>query len=102
MRSVRVRTNDMTGNILESYGDPISLVRMPVVVSGSLDGAEIRCSIVIGGVTFMDGTTSNSFWAKDLDEIGIGSLLFLKANSAHSNCRTFSVWKDGVRLAIFN
>jgi hypothetical protein len=52
-------------------------------------------------VTFDDGTTVKSLWAADFDELGVGSLLFLKANTAHANCRTFSVWKDGVRVGDF-
>ena len=75
---------------------------MPVVVSGDLDEAEICCKTIIGGVTFMDGTTANSLWAKDFDETGTGSLIFLKANNAHSNCRKFSVWKDEICLATFD
>jgi hypothetical protein len=102
LKSVRVRTNDMTGNSMGKYGNPISTVRMPIVVSGDLARAEIRCKIVIGGVTFIDGSTEISLWAKDFDELGVGSLRFLKSNSAHSNCRKFSVWKDGVNLATFD
>lgn len=96
VKSVCIRSNDKAGNIYESIGDPISTARLYVVVSGDLAGAEIRCNIVIGGVTFDDGSTTKSLWAADFDELGVGSLLFLKPNTAHANCRTFTVWKDGV------
>ena len=101
VKSVRLRSHDKAGNIYESIGDPISKARMYVVVTGDLDGAEIRCTIVIGGVTFDDGTTTKSLWVADFDDLGVGSLLFLKANTAHANCRKFSVWKDGVRVGAF-
>jgi hypothetical protein len=101
VKTIRVRSGELAGNFYESVGDPISTARMYVVVSGDLAGAEVRCNIVIGGVTFDDGTTSKSLWAADLDEFGVSSLLFLKSNSAHSNCRKFFVWKDGVRVADF-
>jgi hypothetical protein len=101
VKSVRIRSHDKAGNIYESFGDPISKVRMYVVVTGDLDGAEIRCNIVIGGVTFDDGTTIKSLGGADFDELGVGSLLFLKANTAHANCRTFTVWKDSVRVGRF-
>ena len=101
VKRVRLRSHDKAGNIYESLGDPISTARMYVVVTGDLDGAEIRCTIVIGGVTFDDGTTTKSLWAADFDDLGIGNLLFLKANTAHANCRTFSVWKDEVRVGDF-
>jgi len=101
VKSVSVRSGDLAGNIYESIGDPISTARMYVVVSGNLAGAEVRCNIVIGGVTFDDGTTSKSLGVGDFDDFGVGSLLFLKANTAHANCRKFSVWKDGVRVADF-
>ena len=101
VKSVRLRSHDKAGNIYESFGDPISTARMYVVVTGDLDGAEIRCTIVIGGVTFDDGTTTKSLRATDFDELGVGSLLFLKANTAHANCRTFRVWKDGVSVGDF-
>jgi len=99
VKTIRVRSGNLAGNFYESISDPISTARMYVVVTGTLDGAEVRCNIVIGGVTFDDGTTSKSLWATDFDEYGIGSLLFLKANAAHANCRKFSVWKGGVRVA---
>ena len=102
MKSVCVRTNDMTGNILVGSDDLTWTIRMPVVVSGDLSGAEIRCRIIIGGVTFIDGTTSISLWAKDFDQFGTGSLLFLKVDGAHANCRKFSIWKNGINLANFN
>gem|GEM_PF-2532075 len=101
VKSVRVRSGHLAGNIYESIGELVSTARMYVVVSGDLAGAEIRCDIIIGGVTFTDGTTRKSLWTADLDELGVGSLLFLKANSAHANCRKFSAWKDGVRVADF-
>lgn len=91
VKSICIRSHDKAGNICESIGDPISKARMYVVVSGDLAGAEIRCTIVIGGVSFDDGTTTKSLWTPDFDELGIGSLLFRKANTAHANCRTFSV-----------
>ena len=102
VKSVRVRTNGMTGNILERYGDPASTFLMPVVVSGDLDGAEVRCRVLIGGVTFVDGTLTNSLWASDFDVFGTGGLRFLVANTASTNCRQFSVWKNGTRLAVFD
>jgi len=98
VKSVFVRTNEMTGNILERGGNPCT-VRLPVVVSGDLNGAEIRSRVKIGGVAFVNGTTANWLRAQNLDEFGTGSLHFLKEAAAHSNCRAFSVWKDGVCLA---
>jgi len=100
--SVSVRTNDLTGNILDSYDATTSTVSLPVVVSGDLGDAEIRCNIIIGGVTFADGTTVNSLCAADFDSYGTANLHFIKANTAHSNCRQFSVWRRGICIATFN
>jgi hypothetical protein len=77
-------------------------IGLPVVLTGDLDGVEIRCDIKIGGVTFLDGSTSKSLWRADFDAQGVASYTFLKAAQAHSACHVFSFWHDGVRIATWN
>jgi hypothetical protein len=101
VKSIRIRSHDLTGNITESYAAPIAKIRLPVVVTGDMSGIEIRCDIKIGGVIFTDGTITKNLYGGDLDGFGAASLLFLKPDGAHSNCRKFSVWKDGACIAEF-
>ncbi len=102
VQSVCVRTNDFTGNIVEAYNATTTTLKLPVVANGHFGDAEIRCKIIIGGVTFADGTTTFTLRAPDFDPFGSASLFFIKSNSAHSNCRQFSIWSAGVCLATFN
>lgn len=99
VKSFSLRTSHQTGCFYEEAGNPISTIGLPVVISGDTGGSEIRCVTIIGGVTFLDGTTSTSLWAKDFDDFGVTTLYFLKPNTAHSNCRRFTVWKDGACIA---
>jgi hypothetical protein len=102
VKSVSVRSDDMTGNLaIESY-PTYDVVELPVVFNGDLDTAEIRCEIIIGGVTFTDGSTMKSLYRSDFDEYGTTKFYFDKPISAHANCHRFSIWHNGTRVAFYN
>lgn len=92
----------MTGVSAIDYVDGMQIIEMPVVIEGDLDNAEVRCEIIIGGVTYLDGTTTESLYLTDFDAFGIRELLFKKPFSVHSNCHRISIWHNGTRVAYYN
>ena len=99
IKSVLIRMSASTGNILREYYSTHSIVELPVVVYGDLDSAEIRCDVIIGGLTFLGGGSSKSLYAASFDAFGTTSLMFKKPASAHSNCHRVGVWHRGQRIA---
>jgi hypothetical protein len=102
VKCARVRSGDETGNVPIEGFLTYEILRSAVVVSGEIATAEIRCEIIIGGVTFTDGTTVKSSYSTDFDDFNTRNLEFNKPYTAHSNCRRFSVWQNGTRVAYYN
>ena len=102
VKGVSIRSGDLTGNLLHVSYSTYDVVELPVVFNGDLNTAEIRCEIIIGGVTFTDGTTIKSLNQTSFDEFGIAKLYFNKPFAAHSNCHRYSIWHNGIRIAYFN
>ncbi len=102
VKSVSVRSSDLTGNIPVVGYETYEILRLPIVEIGALDNAEIRCEIMIGGVTFTNGSTSKTTRLADFDTFGVSNLEFIKPYTAHSNCHRFSIWQNSVRIAYYN
>jgi hypothetical protein len=82
-------------NVLECLrGRPrgnIQTVEMAVVSYGDLAEAQILCHIIIGGVSYDDGTTAKTLFKGNFDALGTHNLLYIKPKSAHSNCHKFII-----------
>jgi hypothetical protein len=102
VKSICVRSDDYTGYTCEGFADGLLRMWLPVVLTGDLHGVEIRCDVKIGGVTFLDGSTSNSLRGADFGAEGVAGFTFLKAASAHSACHQISFWQNGVPIAKWN
>lgn len=102
VKSLDVRSGSTAGIRLVDTIAGYQILEMPVVMCGDIDTAEIRCEIIIGGVTYQDGTTTKSLKFSDFDEFGVTPLIFKKPLTAHSNCHRFSIWHNGVRVAYYN
>jgi hypothetical protein len=102
VKSASVRSSDQTGPMIIASTATHDTLQMPVVTYGDLNNAEIQCQIIIGGVTYTDGTTSKTLKSSDFDAFGTHQLLFQKLKTAHSNCHRFSIWSNGVRIANYN
>ncbi len=102
VKSASVRSGSKTGvSTIDSVPD-YQVLEMPVVIYGDLTSAEIRCEIIIGGVTYLDGSTTKTLRLADFDNYGTSKLVFKKLPTAHSNCHRFSIWHDGTRVAYCN
>jgi hypothetical protein len=78
------------------------LMSMPVYVGGALDGLSIQINIRKPGVTFLDGSTSYTFDATEVDENGFLTLTFIVPSAGLTNCHDVWIWNDGERIGHFN
>lgn len=102
MKSASVKSSDLTGlRSTEDYS-AYNIVEMPVVTYGDLGHAEIRCEIIIGGVTFVDGTVTKTLTSQNFNLSHTCNLYFKKPITAHSNCHRFKINDGNVTLASFN
>jgi predicted solute-binding protein len=95
VKSVCVRTGDTTGPMVIATSSVSQTLQMPIVVYGDLAEAEIFCNIIIGGVTYTDGTTTKILKKINFDSMGVYNLFFIKPTAAHANCHKFAI-KQGV------
>jgi F5/8 type C domain/PA14 domain len=100
IKNVSLRTSAATGNKLLSYTATHTEYELPIVVTGDLSSAEIRCNTLIGGVTFTDGTSVKSLYTTDFDVMGTASYSMKITNGSHSNCHRISVWYNGDRVML--
>jgi hypothetical protein len=88
----------------ETYVDPIqqfadgsTLIESGLVLSPLLPNLRVRIEIVVGGVTFDDGTLVKDLNAADFNELGQAAVRFLKpADVATSVCNTVKVYQNNV------
>ena len=102
VKSASVRSSSKTGVLTLEYIPGFQVLEMPIVIYGDLTSAEIRCEIIIGGVSYMDGSTTMSLRLADFDGYGTTELVFKSPSTAHSNCHRFSIWHNGTRIAYYN
>jgi|GEM_PF-487790 len=102
VKSTSVRGGDLTGSTIIIHTDTMQTVKMAIVTYGDLAEAEIRCDIIIGGVTYTDGTTTKNLVQENFDPYGVSEVLFRKPPSAHSNCHKYTILQNGVTVAKFN
>ena len=102
VKSASFRSGCLTGNVVMGGYSTSQLVMLPVVVSGDLDTAEIRCNTIIGGVTFADGTTIQRLFRNNFDAYGTSQVAFKRLLSAHAVCHRFSIWHNGVCVVAYD
>ena len=102
VKSASVRGGDLTGSTIIIHTDTMQTVKMALVTYGDVAEAVIRCDIIIGGVTYTDGTTTKNLVQENFDPYGVSEVLFRKPPSAHSNCHKYTILQNGVTVAQFN
>ncbi len=93
VNSVSIRSSDLTGNIRVGLLGVNQLIDMPVVAYGNLVDVKVRCEIIIGGVTYFDGSTIKDITSVNFLENDTHVLQFVKTVGAHSNCHRFRVYQ---------
>lgn len=95
VKNVCIRTSDATGNIILDFTNTYKDLEMPVILTGDLSTAEIRCTIKTGGVTFENGDTVKSLFRLDFDQQNKAAYYMRSLNSSFSNCHSISAWHNG-------
>ncbi len=101
VKSFSVRGGDSTGLQAIGMAGSLQQVEMPIVAYGDIGGAEIRCVIFQGGVTFADGTTSQSMNSSSFDTFHTTVLEFLRPLSAYAVCHEYRIFDGNQRIAFF-
>jgi transcriptional antiterminator Rof (Rho-off) len=103
LRAMRIRDAEETAVFYAvSLGGGSHVMKMPVIVDGTISDIALRYEIFIGGVVFEDGSTT-----VDLDgalfESGNSYILnFLKSGSSGSNCSRLRIFQNEKQIAYFN
>ena len=83
---------DTHNQVIETYSDASRLVETMVILSPVLPDITVRVRIIVGGVTFDDGTTYKELSAADFDTLGQCRLRFIMPASARTaNCHSIKI-----------
>jgi hypothetical protein len=76
---------------IETYPDGSRLVETMVILSPVLSDVTVQLRVIVGGVTFDDGTTYRELSATDFDALGQYKLRFILPASVPANCHSITV-----------
>jgi hypothetical protein len=86
--------------VIQVYSDGSQLVETREVLSPVLPDLTVRLDVLVGGVTFDDGTTSKTLAPSDFDGTGQCLIHFIRPASARtSTCYSISVFQNGTLIA---
>ena len=99
-QAMRLRTGGETAVIMkDNLGNNVWKVGMPVLIDNPCSGIILKCDIIIGGVTFDNGTLSKQLnIPEDLTSSGEYQLDFIKIGIEGSNCHRISMWQGQNRI----
>jgi hypothetical protein len=88
--------------VIETYEDGSELAETVIVLSPVLPDITIQIQIIMGGITFDDGTVYKELTAADFDELGQAKVRFLSSSQAiTANCHTLAVVQGGAFVGNF-
>lgn len=77
--------NNTYTKVLQTYPDGSELVEMMVIVSPMPSDLSLELDVVVGGVTFDDGTTVKTLTPADFDALGQTTVQFIRPASARTS-----------------
>ncbi len=90
---------DTYNTVIEQYPDGSQLAETMQVLSPVLTNVTVQIHIIVGGVTFDDGTTYRELTAPDFDALGQNKLHFLMAAGVQTaNCRRIFVMQGSTQV----
>jgi hypothetical protein len=91
--------NNTYAKILQTYPDGSQLIESLLILSPVLPDLTVRLDVIVGGVTFDDGTTSRILTAADFDSMGQYLVHFIRpAGSTTSVCHSISVFQGSTLI----
>ena len=95
-------TPDTYNTVIERYSDHSRLVETMEVLSPVLTNVTVQIGIIVGGVTFDDGTTYKELKPSDFDALGQHKLRFLMpAGVATENCHGLTVMQGAAKVGAY-
>jgi hypothetical protein len=92
-------TPDTYNQIAKTYSDGSRLVETIEVLSPVLPGVTVQVRIIVGGVTFDDGTTYKELSATDFDALGQHKLRFIMPEGVTTaNCHRITIMQGAERV----
>lgn len=87
---------------IEQYADGSRLVETMDILSPVLTGITVKVTIIVGGVTFDDGTIVKNLTAADFDALGQYKLRFLMGAGVQSaNCHKIEVFEGSILIGSY-
>ena len=87
--------------VLSTFEDGSRLVAMGLVLSPVLSQVAVRVNIVVGGITFDDGTLIKTLTSADFNALGESQVRFiLPASATTSVCHETRVYQGPVLLGV--
>ena len=87
--------------VMEIYPDGSMLVQTLLVLSPVPSDISAQVEIVVAGVTFEDGSTSQTLTASDFDALGQAQLSFIMPSNTPANCHIVNLYQGGVFLGTY-
>jgi regulation of enolase protein 1 (concanavalin A-like superfamily) len=103
VHTIRVASDEATAvDVLATFDDGSSLVGTPIMLSNITADTKLVVDIVVGGVTFDDGTGSKTFTAADFDQFGRVYVKFILPKGVNSAfCHRIKLYQGDTYLGIF-
>ena len=90
---------ELSTYVERTYRDGSKSIVTEILASPVLPDVTLRLDIIVGGVTFDDGTITKILTASDFDELGLHILRFNRPASAQTAvCHTTKVFQDDVLI----
>ena len=90
---------DTYNSVIERYPDGSRLVETMQVLSPLLTNVTVQINIIVGGVTFDDGTVYRELTASDFDALGQSKVRFLMPVGVQTaNCRRIFVMQGTAKV----
>jgi hypothetical protein len=86
---------------IHTFADGSTMIESGLVLSPVLPQVTVRLEIVVGGVTFDDGTLVKDLTAADFNELGQASVRFLRpADVQTSVCHMIKAYQNGMLVGV--
>jgi hypothetical protein len=95
-------TPDTYNTVVERYSDQSRLVETMEVLSPAFTNVTVQINIIVGGVTFDDGTTYREVVPSDFDALGQHTLRFLMPRGVSTaNCHRVTIVQGSAKVGTY-
>ena len=85
--------------VIETYEDGSELIETGIVMSPVVNGVTVRLEIIVGGITFDDGTVLKELTSEDFDELGQAAVRFVRGAGVNTSvCHLLRAYQGSVLI----